>query len=151
MVEKVILLDSIRSMQNVGAIFRNADGAGFSKIYLCGFCPTPPRWEISKTALSAQNTVNWEYYANVFECIEQLKQEWFLITSVELHEKSMDYKNLFGRNTEKICLILWNEVSGVNPKILDISDEIVMIPMLGNKESLNVSVAAGIVMYATVL
>lgn len=147
---KVLLLDNIRSMQNVGAIFRNCDGAGFKKIYLCGFTPTPPRNEISKTALTAQNTIDWEYYKDSMEVISRLKNENFKIYSVELDEKSIDYKSLYQNTPENICFVLWNEVKWVDKNLLDISDEIVMIPMLGNKESLNVSVAAGIVMYATV-
>lgn len=147
---KVILLDNIRSMQNVGAIFRNADGAGFEKIYLTWYTPTPPRNEISKTALTAENTIDWEYYIHPHECISHLKNQGFSLYSVELHEKSIDYKTLFHNTPKDICLVLWNEVKWVDKSLLDISDEIVMIPMLGNKESLNVSVAAGIVMYATV-
>ncbi len=147
---KVLLLDSIRSMQNVGAIFRNCDGAGFEKIYLTWFCPTPPRGEISKTALSSENSIDWEYYKNPEEILKVLKNKWFKIYSIELDDTAIDYKDLFKNTPEDICFVLWNEVKGVDSKILDISDEIVMIPMLGNKESLNVSVAAGIVMYATV-
>lgn len=147
---KVLLLDSIRSMQNVGAIFRNCDGAGFEKIYLTWFCPTPPRWEISKTALSSENTIDWEYYLDSQEILKKLKYTWYKIYSIELSESAIDYKDLFKNTPDNICFVLWNEVKWVDSKILDISDEIVMIPMLGNKESLNVSVAAGIVMYATV-
>lgn len=147
---KVLLLDNIRSMQNVGAIFRNCDGAGFEKIYLCGYTPTPPRNEISKTALSAQYSVNWEYYKDIQAVISRLKQDGYKIYSIELDERSIDYKTLIGNVPEKLCFVLWNEVSWVNSEILDESDEIVMIPMLWNKESLNVSVAAWIVMYATV-
>lgn len=147
---KVLLLDNIRSMQNVGAIFRNCDGSGFTKIYLCGCCPTPPRWEISKTALSAEHTVDWEYYSSSLQLIDRLKSEGYSIYSVELDPRSIDYKQLIDNCPENICLVLGNEVKGVDAKILELSDEIVMIPMLGNKESLNVSVAAGIVMYATV-
>lgn len=137
-------------MQNVGAIFRNCDGAGFEKIYLCGYTPTPPRNEISKTALSAQNTIDWEYYRDSQEVISRLKRENYKIYAVELDDHAMDYKRLYKNTPENICFILWNEVKWVDPNLLDISDEIVMIPMLGDKESLNVSVAAGIVMYATV-
>ena len=147
---KVILLNSIRSMQNVGAIFRNCDGAGFEKVYLTGFCPTPPRWEISKTALQSEHSIDWEYYSDPFEILKILKKNNFKIYSIELSQTAIDYKDLYKNTPENICFVLWNEVKGVDKKILDISDEIVMIPMLGNKESLNVSVAAGIVMYATV-
>lgn len=137
-------------MQNVGAIFRNCDGAGFEKIYLCWYTPTPPRNEISKTALTAQNTIDWEYYSDASEVVERLKKQNFEIYSIELSKDAIGYKELYKNTPENICFVLWNEVKGVDPNLLDISDEIVMIPMLGNKESLNVSVAAGIVMYATV-
>jgi len=137
-------------MQNVGAIFRNSDGSWFEKIYLCGFTPTPPRNEISKTALTAQNTIDWEYYSDALELVLKLQQDNFKIYSIELDERAIDYKELYKNTPENICFILWNEVKWVAPDLLDISDEILMIPMLGNKESLNVSVAAGIVMYATV-
>lgn len=137
-------------MQNVGAIFRNCDGSAFQKIYLCGCSPYPPRNEISKTALTAQNTIDWEYYSDSLEVIKNLKAEWYKVYSIELDTRSIDYKELIWNTPEKICFVLWNEVKWVDTKILEISDEIVMIPMLGNKESLNVSVAAWIVMYATV-
>ena len=145
---KIILLDSIRSMQNVWAIFRNCDWSWFEKIILTGHCPTPPRNDISKTALWAQDWINWEYYKSPFEVIKNLKDDWYKIYSVELDERSIDYTDLFKKDVDKVCLIMWNEITGVNKKILDLSDEIVIIPMRGKKESLNVSVAAWIVMYA---
>ena len=145
---KIILLDSIRSMQNVGAIFRNCDWAGFEKIILTGHCPSPPRNDISKTALWAQNWIDWEYHVDPLKIVKQLKKNWYKIYSVELDEKSIHYRDLFEKNNEKVCLIMWNEISWVNKKLLDLSDEIVIIPMRWKKESLNVSVAAWIVMYA---
>lgn len=135
-------------MQNVWAIFRNCDGAWFEKVYLTGHCPTPPRNDISKTALWAENTVDWEYFRNPLNVIDSLKNDWYKIYSVELDERSIDYTELFKKNDQKVCLVMWNEISGVNNKILEASDEIVIIPMRWEKESLNVSVAAGIVMYA---
>lgn len=147
---KILLLDNIRSMQNVGAILRNCDGAGFQKVYLTGCTPTPPRNEISKTALGAQNTIDWEYFSDAQEVVELLQQQGVKIYAIELDEKSIPYSEFFWKTPKNICLILWNEVKWVQKNLLDISDEIVMIPMLGHKESLNVSVAAWIVMYATV-
>ncbi len=145
---KIILLDSIRSMQNVWAIFRNCDWAWFEKLVLTGHTPTPPRNDISKTALGAQDWIDWEYYKDPFEIVEKLKSDWYKIYSVELDKKSIEYTELFDKNDEKVVLIMWNEINWVNKKLLDLSDEIVIIPMRGKKESLNVSVAAGIVMYA---
>ena len=148
MKSKIILLDSIRSMQNVWAIFRNSDWAWFEKVILTGTTPTPPRNDISKTALWSETVIDWEYYSDPFEIIEKLKKDWYKIYSVELDKRSIDYTELFHKNNEKICLVMWNEVAWVNQKILDLSDEIIVIPMRWKKESLNVSVAAWIVMYA---
>jgi len=145
---KIILLDSIRSMQNVGAIFRNCDWAWFDKMILTGHTPTPPRSDISKTALWAQDWIDWEYFRDPFLVISELKEKWYKIYSVELDERSIEYTELFKKNEDKVCLIMWNEIKWVNKKILDLSDEIVIITMRWKKESLNVSVAAWIVMYA---
>lgn len=148
--QKIILLDSIRSMQNVWAIFRNADWSWFEKIILTWHTPTPPRWDISKTALWAENTINWEYYEDVMEILKKLKQDWFEIFSVELTPTAIDYKSLFWQKFEKICLVMWNEVLWVSKEVLEFSDKHVIIPMVWTKNSLNVSVAAWIVMYALV-
>ena len=147
---KILLLENIRSMQNVGALFRNCDWAWFSKILLTGYTPFPPRWEISKTALGSQETIDWEYMKDTQYCISELKAAWYTIISIELHKYALDYKELYNNTPKKVVFILWNEVFWVSKKTLEISDKIVMIPMLWNKESLNVSVAWGIVMYATV-
>ncbi len=147
---KIILLDSIRSMQNVGAIFRNADWSWFEKIILTWFTPIPPRGEIAKTALWSENTVVWEFYEDPIEVIDNLKKEWYKIISVELTPEALDYRKYFWKSEDNICLIMWNEVSWVSKELLDISDEHIMVPMLGQKNSLNVSVAAWIVMYAFV-
>ena len=138
-------------MQNVGAIFRNCDGAWFEKVILTGHCPTPPRRDISKTALWAEQTVDWEYFFDPLDIVDQLKYEGYRIYSVELDPRSICYTELFTKNNEKVCLIMGNEIEGVSQKILDISDEIVVIPMRWQKESLNVSVAAGIVMYSCII
>jgi tRNA G18 (ribose-2'-O)-methylase SpoU len=103
---KVLLLDNLRSMQNVGAIFRNCDGAGFEKIYLCGYTPTPPRNEISKTALSAQNTIDWEYYSDTQEVAIMLKNKGYKIYSIELSDSAIDYKELYKNTPENICFVL---------------------------------------------
>ena len=145
---KIILLDSIRSMQNVGAIFRNADWSWFEKLILTGFTPFPPRSDISKTALWAEGWINWEYFENSEEIILDLKKDWYKIYSVELTDDAVNYTDLFNQKEEKVCLVMWNEISGVSEKILDLSDKKVIIPMRWKKESLNVSVAAWIVMYA---
>jgi len=145
---KIILLDSIRSMQNVWAIFRNADWSWFDKLILTGYTPTPPRNDISKTALWAQNWIDWEFYEDWLSKLKELKNNWYKIYSVELTHDAVDYKTLFLEKEENICLIMWNEITWVRKDFLDLSDKKVIIPMRWKKESLNVSVAAGIVMYA---
>jgi len=145
---KIILLDSIRSMQNIWAIFRNADGAWFDKVILTWYCPTPPRWDISKTALWAQTWIDWEFFSDASQVIIELKKAWYKIYSVELTKDAIEYTKLFWEQEDKVVLILWNEISWVSQKLLDLSDKKVIIPMRGKKESLNVSVAAWIVMYA---
>ena len=147
---RILLADSIRSMQNVGALFRNADGASFQKLILTWHSPHPPRNDITKTALWAEKNINWEYFSDPIYPLKELKKKGYKIYSVELNNKSNDYKTLIGNTPKKMCLVLGNEISWVQKKILDISDEIIMIPMNGIKESLNVSVAAGIVMYASI-
>lgn len=146
--QKIILLDSIRSLQNVGAIFRNADGSGFQKIILTWHTPTPPRGDISKTALGAENTIDWEYHENIIEILKELRNDGFQIFAVELTPTAIDYRTLFWQNFQKICLVMGNEVSWVSQEVLDFCDKHVIIPMHWQKNSLNVSVAAWIVMYA---
>ena len=130
---KIIILDSIRSMQNVWAIFRNADGAWFNKVIMTWHTPHPPRNDISKTALWAEWFINWEYQKDIFQTVLALKEEDYKIYSVELDERSVDYTELFQEKEEKVALIMWNEINGVNPKLLDLSDKIVIIPMRGKK------------------
>lgn len=148
MPKRILILDNIRSMQNVGAIFRNADGAGWDTVYLTGYTPYPPRNEISKTALGAEQTVFWEYYENVVDIIGQLKKEGVRVYCLEVSNKAQDYRDFFWKEVGDMAIILWNEVKWVSQDLIDMSDEHIMIPMLGHKTSLNVSVAAWIVMYA---
>ncbi|MDD4151186.1 MAG: TrmH family RNA methyltransferase [Candidatus Gracilibacteria bacterium] len=150
MSKKYILLESIRSMQNVGAIFRNSDGAGYTKLLLTGHTPTPPRSDISKTALGAEETIDWEYYEDAISVVKDLKTKGFKIFAVELNDESVDYRDFYKQDLGDICLVMGNEVKGVSKEMLEIADKVVHIPMLGNKSSLNVSVAAGIVMYGFV-
>ena len=150
MPKKIILLDSIRSMQNVWAIFRNSDSAWFDKVILTWYTPHPPRNDISKTALWTQNWIDWEFYKNPIEIIKKLKQQWYKIFSIELTPESIDYRELKKEKDKNICLIMWNEVNWVSKEILELSDNNYIIPMLWKKESLNVSVAAWIAMYALV-
>jgi len=150
---KQVILYDIRSNYNVGAIFRTSDAAGVSKIYLYGFTPTPiDRFgrqvhEIHKTALGAEQVVPWEPTADIFELIKEKQTEGFLVVSVELAQNAVsltDYKC-----PEKVIYILGSETTGVPLDVQAASNMILEIPMRGEKESLNVSVAAGIVLYAS--
>ncbi len=147
MAQKYILLDNIRSILNVWAIFRTCDGAGFSRVYLTGFTPTPPREEISKTAIGAEAWIDWEYYENPMEIITRLQKEWVIIIALEQDERSVDFRELQISEERDICIVVGNEIWGVQKSILDIADYHVELPMLGKKQSLNVATAAGILMY----
>lgn len=148
---KRVILHNIRSNYNVGAIFRSADGAGVEKIYLSGHTPTPiDRFgrivpEISKTALGAEKVVAWEVVTDILDLLTSLKQEGFMVVAVE---QSRDSVSLYDfKAPEKVVYILGSETEGVDSEILKKSDTILELPMLGQKESLNVSVTAGIVLY----
>ncbi len=145
--QRFVLLDSIRSLHNVGALFRTADGAGFDRIYLTGITPTPPRLEISKVALGAELSVIWEYYTNPLVILSELRKRGVYIIALEQTDHSIDYREIEGKLDRDICLILGNEISGVSPEILEFVDQSVEIPMRGIKQSLNVTTAAGILMY----
>lgn len=148
-----IILDNIRSAHNVGSIFRTADGAGASKIYLLGYTPTPidrfgrESKELAKTSLGAVSSIKWEHLENeaVPELVVQLKSEGYEIVAVEQSPKAVAFEDF--KRASKTCFILGNEVDGVGDKLLALADKIVEIPMAGAKESLNVSVAAGIILF----
>jgi 23S rRNA (guanosine2251-2'-O)-methyltransferase len=146
-----ILLHDIRSVYNVGAIFRTADAIGVSKIYLSGYSPTPndrfgrPRKDFAKCALGSEKTVTWEFIESPKKLIENLKSDGVQVITVEQAESSVDYKKI--KPKEKTLIIFGNEVEGVSKDFLKISDVIAEIPMNGKKESLNVSVSAGIVLF----
>lgn len=146
--ELTLILPNIRSCHNVGAMFRTADACGFNKIYLVGYTPVPPRPEIDKVALGAEKTVPWEHKKSLARLISSLKKEGYTIVALEKTKESVELskltKKLLGT---KIALIVGNEVDGIDTKSLRKSDIIAHIPMRGMKESLNVSVAAGIGMY----
>ena len=143
----VVLLHNIRSMHNVGSVFRTADAFLIGGIWLTGYTPRPPHRDIHKTALGATDTVHWEYSENVHEAIELLKQEGYRIFAIEQVENSVPL-NVFKRvPNEKIVLIFGNEVTGVESAVLSECEGSIEIPQFGMKHSLNVSVAAGIVLW----
>lgn len=146
-----LLLDNIRSVHNVGSIFRTAETVGVTKIYCIDTTPTPTdrfnrkRKDLAKVALGAEDLVPWEYFKDSIFLIKKLKKEGFKIVALEQAENSVNYKKVKGG--EKVLLIFGNEVGGVSKQLLDLSDEIAEIPLKGKKESLNVSVAGGIMMF----
>ncbi|HUD04013.1 MAG TPA: TrmH family RNA methyltransferase [Candidatus Paceibacterota bacterium] len=148
--EVIVFLDNIRSVYNVGAIFRTADAFGISEIILSGITPMPndrfgrPRADFAKSALGSEYSVPWIHAKNPIPILKKLKSEGFQIISVEQNKKSVDYRKL--KLKGKYIIVFGNEIDGVSKKILKISDTIAEIPMKGMKESLNVSVTAGIVL-----
>lgn len=149
--ENALILQDIRSTQNVGAIFRTADAAGVDKIYLTGYTPTPvdrfgkKRKDIAKSALGAEEFVKWEFKKNLTSLINKLKKEGFQIVAIEQDKKSINYKKVKLQN--KNAFILGTEVTGIPKNILKKCDVIAEISMKGKKESLNVSVACGVVLF----
>lgn len=142
---KAIILENIRSLNNVGAIIRTADGAWFDRVVCVGYTPTPPRKEISKTALGAENWVPWEYYEKIEDAIEVYRKLWCAIVVMEKNEKSTSLFEL--EKGLAIALVMWNELEWVSETAQKMADHICHLPMLGKKESLNVAVAAWIGMY----
>lgn len=144
-----LLLDNLRSTLNVGSIFRTADGAGVSHIYCCGTTPTPEHPKIIKTGLGAEGFVAWSYHRNALDVIDQL-ETGTLLYSLEAAQNSIDlFTEVKQIESDKpVLLILGNEISGVDPVLLQQSNLTLSLPMLGNKNSLNVAVAAGIAIYA---
>lgn len=152
-IQLVAVLNDIRSVHNVGSIFRTADGAGFEKIYLCGITPTPLdrfkniRADFAKVSLGAEKNIAWEYEKTTAAAIEKLKEDGWMIIAVEQSARSIPYHEFKFAKNKKIALVMGNEVKGLSPSILKLADTIVEIPMHGKKESLNVGVAFGIVAF----
>jgi 23S rRNA (guanosine2251-2'-O)-methyltransferase len=142
----VVVLDNIRSMNNVGSVFRTSDGFAIEKIYLCGITPLPPHREIQKTALGATETVVWEHTNTTVEALQLLKQNGYTIYAIEQVTKSIMLQN-FTYKSEKVALVFGNEVDGVSNEALALCDAAIEIPQLGTKHSLNISISAGIVLW----
>lgn len=146
----IVVLDNIRSMHNVGSVFRTADAFLLEGIYLCGYTPQPPHRDINKTALGATETVEWKYFASTKQAVEHLKETGYKIYAIEQVEKSMMLDEFSVDDIEKIAVVFGNEVSGVEDEVLKLCDGSIEIPQLGMKHSLNISVAAGIVLWELV-
>ncbi len=137
-----VICDNIRSLENIGSIFRTADALGVDKIFLCGICGRPPSSKISKTALGAENWIKWEYYWQSWRVIEKLKSQKISIIALEQTENSIIYTKF--KPQFPLALVIGNELKGISPSVLKRADKIISLPMFGRKESLNVAVAFGI-------
>ena len=143
----VVVLDNVRSLHNIGSVFRTSDAFRIECIYLCGITATPPHAEMHKTALGAEFTVNWRYVENTLEAVDNLKSEGYTVLSVEQAEGSTMLDELTLERGRKYAVVLGNEVKGVQQEVIDHSDGCIEIPQYGTKHSLNVSVTAGIVIW----
>lgn len=143
----VVVLDNIRSLHNIGSVFRTSDAFRVECIYLCGITAVPPHPEVHKTALGAEFTVDWKYVNNAVEAVDNLKKDGYTVYSVEQAEGSIMLENIKLDPNRKYAVVLGNEVKGVQQEVIDHSDGCIEIPQYGTKHSLNVSVTAGIVIW----
>ena len=140
-----VVCDNIRSLENIGSIFRTADALGVDKIFLSGICGQPPHHKISKTALGAEKNIPWQYQWSVWRIIEKLKKEKVFIVALEQTKKSLPYTQF--KPKFPLALVVGNEIKGVSPSVLKRADQIIHLPMFGQKESLNVAVSFGVAGY----
>jgi len=143
----IVVLDNIRSLNNIGSVFRTCDAFLVEKIYLCGITAQPPHKEIHKTALGATESVAWEYVDNTLELIERLKAENTITIAIEQAEKSTMLQDFAIENDQKYAVIFGNEVKGVLQEVVSVADYCVEIPQFGTKHSLNISVSTGVVLW----
>ena len=143
----VVVLDDVRSMYNVGSVFRTSDAFRVEAVCLCGITSTPPSTEIHKTALGAEDSVSWRYFPSALEAVESLKAEGYEVYSVEQAHGSTMLQHFSPASDKKYAIVLGNEVKGVHQAVVDASDGCLEIPQFGTKHSMNVSVTAGIVIW----
>ena len=143
----IVVLDNIRSLNNVGAVFRTSDAFLIEKIYLCGITATPPHREIHKTALGATESVDWEYKENTLALVNELKVQGVVVAAIEQAENSVMLDEFSLDATKKIAIVLGNEVKGVQQEVVSTADYCVEIPQKGTKHSLNISVSCGVVLW----
>ena len=143
----VVILDNVRSLHNIGSVFRTSDAFRVECIYLCGITATPPPPEMHKTALGAEFPVDWKYVNNAVEAVDNLRQEGYVVFSVEQAENSIMLEDMRLEQGKRYAVVLGNEVKGVQQEVIDHSDGCIEIPQYGTKHSLNVSVTAGIVIW----
>ena len=142
----IIILDDIRSMHNVGSVFRTADAFAAHSIYLCGYTPTPPHRDIHKTALGATETVPWRHFPTTIEAVDHARQQGYMIYAIEQAHNSTSLHQLEWKG-QPLALVLGNEVTGVNDEVLKQANGVIEIPQWGAKHSLNISVTAGVVLW----
>ncbi|WP_282133993.1 RNA methyltransferase [Seonamhaeicola maritimus] len=143
----IIILDNIRSLNNIGSVFRTSDAFLIEKIYLCGITATPPHKDIHKTALGSTDTVAWEYVENTIDLVEKLKQDGVKVCSIEQAENATMLDSFKVENNTKYALVFGNEVKGVSQDVVSASDVVIEIPQFGTKHSLNISVSCGVVVW----
>jgi len=143
----VVILDNVRSLHNVGSVFRTSDAYCVEKVILCGITATPPNAEIHKSALGAEFSVDWAYYKETTEAVNELKQAGYTILAIEQAHDSINMDTFKAEKGNKYAVILGNEVKGVQQSVIDLSDDCLELPQFGTKHSLNVSVTAGIVIW----
>ena len=143
----IVVLDDVRSLHNVGSVFRSGDAFRVEAVYLCGITATPPHPEIHKTALGGEDSVAWRYFPTATEAIESLHNDGFFVYSIEQVEGSTKLQNLQLDTDKHYAIVLGNEVKGVHQEVVDMSDGCLEIPQVGTKHSLNVSVTAGMVIW----
>jgi tRNA G18 (ribose-2'-O)-methylase SpoU len=141
-----LIVDNVRSLYNVGSIFRSCDGAFIEKVFLCGFTPCPPRKEISKTALGATESVPWEYAPTAHEVVQRLKNEGIRVAALEHTDQSVSCFELEEKNFP-LAVLVGNEIAGISDQALELCDMAIEIPMFGTKQSLNVAVATGVILF----
>ena len=143
----VMVLDNVRSLNNVGSVFRTADAFLVEAVYLCGITGQPPNKEIQKTALGATESVSWKYFANTLDAVAELKANNYIVYAIEQTESAIMLNNFMPSKKQKIAIIFGNEVKGVDQSVIDASEDVIEIPQIGTKHSLNISVSVGIVMW----
>lgn len=143
----IVVLDNIRSLNNIGAVFRTSDAFLIEKIYLCGICATPPNRDIHKTALGATASVDWVYVEDTLTLVEKLKKEKVQVLAIEQVENSTKLNSFFPVKNQKYAIVMGNEVKGVQDEVVDAADLCIEIPQLGTKHSLNISVTTGVVLW----
>lgn len=143
----VVVLDNVRSQNNIGSVFRTSDAFRVERICLCGICSTPPHRDIHKTALGAEDSVDWSYFETTAECLRQLKEQNYRILAIEQVDESVMLDHLELDTHQPVAIVFGNEVEGVDEEVIPLCDGCVEIPQFGTKHSLNISIAAGIVIW----